>query len=179
MRRLIHALLAITTLAAGLAWAQSKESTTINGVTFDFGAPAPPLTPAQQAFFDSYKNAVNGHDESALLALEDSARSGCKYDGRQILLRDFRHSIPENAKVRFFPATSDLSKALGFGDLAYLPVVPTATLGVSFGSGTKEHISLTQILRPIRQSGETITLVPYCLTEKGQHLLEQKNQSGK
>jgi hypothetical protein len=179
MRRFILALLAMAALASTFMGAQSKDSTTINGAIFDFGASAPPLTPAQQAFFNSYKNAVNAHDERALLALEDSSRGGCKFDGHQILLRDLRFSIPENAKVRFFPATPDFSKAFGLGDVAYLPIAPTATLGISYGSARKDHISSTEILRPIRQSGDTITLVPYCLTEKGNQLLEQKTQSGK
>jgi hypothetical protein len=167
------------TLTAGLVWAQSKDSTTINGVTFDFGAPAPPLTPAQQAFYQRYRSAVNARDESALLALEDSSRSGCKYSGGQLLLRDFRRPIPENAKVRFFSTQKDLAKAFGFGDVAYLSIEPTATLGISFASSSGNHVSSAEILRPVRQSGDSITIVPYCLTEKGQHLLEQKTQSGK
>jgi hypothetical protein len=179
MRRFSLGILAITALAPTFMGPQSKDSTMMNGVTFDFGAPAPQLTRAQQAFFTSYKNAVNARDESALLDLEDPARSGCKYDGRQILLRDFRFSIPENAKVRFFPAQKDFAKAFGLGNVAYLPIAPTATLGISFGSATKDHVSSTEILRPIRQSGDTITLVPYCLTEKGQHLLKQKTHFGK
>ncbi len=161
------------------AMAQSNHSLTIGGVTFDWASPAPPLTKSQQAFFQSYRNAVNAHDEKALLALEEPARSSCKYDGHQILFRDFRFSIPADAKVRFFPATKDFAKDFGFGDVAYLPVAPTATLGISFASTTKNHVSSAEFYRPIYQSGETITLVPYCLTEKGQHLLEQKTQSGK
>jgi hypothetical protein len=161
------------------ALGQSSHSLTIGGTTFDCATPAPPLNPSQQSFFQSYKNAVNAHDESALLALEDPARSSCKYDGRQILFRDFRFSIPPNAKVRFFPATKDFAKDFGLGDVAYLPVAPTATLGISYTSATKDHISSKEILRPVRQRGDTITLIPYCLTEKGQHLLEQKTQPEK
>jgi hypothetical protein len=178
MRRTPLAFLMIL-LPLAVASGQARDSTTINGVTFDWAAPAAPLTPAQQAFFDSYKNAVNAHDETALLALEDPARSSCKYDGRQILRKDLQRSIPDNAKVRFFPATRDFAKDFGLGDLAYLPVAPTAMLGISFGSATKDRISSSQILRPIRESEGAITLVPYCLTEKGQKLLEQKTQSGK
>jgi len=156
--------------------AQEKDSTTIGDVTFDFAAPAAPLSAAQQAFFEKYKSAVNAHDESALLALEDPAQSECKFDGRQILLRDLRHTIPEDAKVRFFAVKLDLAKAAGFGDLAYVPVAPTAVLGISFRSATKERISITEIFRPVRQNGENFTLVPYCLTEKGKNLLKQKGQ---
>jgi hypothetical protein len=165
-------------LAATVVGAQSNQSLTIGGVTFDWAAPAPPLTPAQKAFFQSYKTAINAHDERALLAL-GPARSGCKYDGHQILFRDFRFPIPENAKVRFFSATKDFAKDFGFGDVAYLPLAPTATFAVSFSSATKNHVSSTDIYRPFYQSGDTITLIPYCLTEKGEHLIEQKEQSGK
>lgn len=156
--------------------AQERDSTSIGGMTFDFAAPAAPLSAAQRTFFEKYKNAVNAHDESALEALQDLARSECKFDGHQIVLRDLRNTIPENAKVRFFPAKSDITKALGLGDVVYLPVSPTAILGVSFRSATKEHVSMTQIFRPVRQTGETFTLVPYCFTEKGRDLLEQKGR---
>jgi len=166
-------------LAAAVVSAQSNHSLTIGGTTFDWAAPVPPLTPSQQAFFQSYRNAVNAHDESALLALEEPARSSCKYDGHQILFRDFRYSIPANAKVRIFPATRDFAKDFGFGDVAYLPLAPTATLGISFASATKDHVSSAEVYRPIYQNGDTITLLPYCLTEKGEHLVEQKSQSGK
>jgi len=179
MRRFAFGLLAISAIAVASASAQSHDSTTIGGATFDWGAPAPPLTPAQQVFFQRYKNAINAHDESALLALEEPVRSSCKYDGHQIMFRDFRFTIPENAKVRFFTTTKEFIKDFGFGDIAYLPVSPTGTFGVSFAIATKNHVSSTEILRPIRQSGDTITLIPNCLTEKGQHLLEQKTQSGK
>src|SRR5690242_14612372 len=118
----------LVAMAAAVVGAQSKHSLTIGGTTFDWAAPAPPLTNSQQAFFQSYRNAVNAHDEKALLALEEPARSSCKYDGHQILFRDFRYSIPADAKVRFFPAAKDFAKDFGFGDTAYLPVAPTATL---------------------------------------------------
>jgi len=156
--------------------AQERDSTTIGGMTFDFAAPAAPLTAAQHTFFEKYKNAVNAHDENALVALQDPAQSECKFDGRQILLRDLRNTIPDNAKVRFFPAKSDVARELGLGDFAYLPVAPTTILGVSFRSETKERISIVQIFRPVRQTGENFTLVPYCLTEKGRDLLRQKGR---
>lgn len=171
--------LVIATLALALAMGQSKHSLTIGGTTFDWATPASPLTNSQQAFFQSYRNAVNAHDEKVLLALEEPARSSCKFDGHQILFRDFRYSIPADAKVRLFPAAKDFAKDFGFGDTAYLPIAPTATLGISFASTTKDHVSAAEIYRPIHQSGDTITLIPYCLTEKGQQLLEQKTQSGK
>ena len=178
MRRLSLVFLTMIFFLA-VALAQSHDSTTIGGATFDWGAPAPPLTPAQKAFFQRYKNAINAHDESALLALEEPVRSGCKYDGHQIIFRDFRFPIPENAKVRFFSTTKDFIKDFGFGDIAYLPVAPTGTFGVSFAVATRNHVSSTEILRPIRQSGDAITLIPNCLTEKGNQLFAQKNQSGK
>ena len=179
MRRFTLGSLVIASVALATALAQSNHSLTIGGVTFDWSASAPPLTNSQQAFFQSYRNAVNAHDEKALLALEEPVRSSCKYDGHQILFRDFRFSIPENAKVRFFPATKDFAKDFGFGDVAYLPLAPTATLGISFASATRNHVGSVEVYRPIYQSGDTITLLPYCLTDKGQYVLNQKTQSGK
>ena len=178
MRRIQLAPLVIAVLTVVCAWGQSRHSLTIGGVTFDWAPPDPPLTPAQLAFFQSYRKAVNAHDERALLALEEPARSSCRYDGHQILFRDFRFSIPENARVRFFSATKDFAKDFGFGDVAYLPVAPTATLGISFVNATNNHSS-AEFYRPVYQNGDTITLVPYCLTEKGQEMIEQKKHSGK
>jgi hypothetical protein len=61
--------------------------------------------------------------------------------------------------------------------MAYFPVAPTAVLGISFRSATKERVSVTQIMRPVRESGGRYTLVPYCLTEKGKNAMEKKQQS--
>jgi len=169
-------LIFVLLFAALCATAAEKDSITIGGVTFDFGAPSAPLTASQQAFFQKYKDAVNRRDENALLALQDPVRSSCKFDGDQILLRELRHVIPDQATVRFFPSNTDFAKVFGFGDMAYLSVAPTAVLGISYRSATKERVSITQIMRPVRQSGESITLVPYCLTEKGKNLLEQRKQ---
>jgi hypothetical protein len=164
-------------LFAGLGAVAEKDSITVGGVTFDFGAPAAPLTDSQQAFFHQYKTAVNGHDQAALFGLLDSARSSCKFNGDQILLRDLQKTIPDNARVRFFPSSTDFAKAFGLGDMAYFAVAPTAVLGVSFRSETKERVSITQIMRPVRESGGHYTLVPYCLTEKGKNALERKQHS--
>ncbi len=91
MRGIGRAGLITALLFAGLgAAAAEKDSITVGGITFDFGAPAAPLTASQQAFFHQYKDAVNGHDQAALFGLLDSARSSCKFDGDQILLRDLR-----------------------------------------------------------------------------------------
>jgi hypothetical protein len=163
--------------ALGGPTAAEQDSITVGGVTFDFGAPAAPLTTSQQAFFHQYKDAVNGHDQAALFGLLDSARSSCKFDGDQILLRDLQKSIPDNAQVRFFASNTDFVKAFRFEDMAYFPVAPTAVLGISFRSATKERVSVTQIMRPVRESGGHYRLVPYCLTEKGKNALEQKQHS--
>lgn len=174
---LITAFLMTALLFAGLGAVAEKDSITVGGVTFDFGAPAAPLTASQQAFFHHYKDAVNGHDQAALFGLLDFARSSCKFDGDQILLRDLQKTIPDNAQVRFFASNTDFVKAFGFGDMAYFPVAPTAVLGISFRSATKERVSVTQIMRPVRESGGRYTLVPYCLTEKGKNAMEKKQQS--
>jgi hypothetical protein len=35
-------------------------------------------------------------------------------------------------------------------------------------------VKIFTILRPVRQTGETFAFIPYCLTEKGKALLDQK-----
>lgn len=177
MRLKLLNVIAILILArtAAQATAQSKDSFTIGNLTFDFAAPAPPLTPSQQEFFERYKQAINTRDKEAVLALQDPAVSSCKYDGREFLLRNLRYTILARAKVRLFPGT-DLVKAFGLGEMAYMPVEPTALLGIEYENSTKEHISVVQIMQPIRESGGAITLVPYCLTEKGEQMRRERQQ---
>jgi hypothetical protein len=157
-----------------VAAAQTADSVTVGGVTFDFAEPAPPLTADQQSFYRQFREAINSRNASALLALQNPAVNNCKHAANEILLRDMRYTIPENAKVRLFPSTVDIAKEAGMGDVAYLPIAPTAMLGVSYRVATKDHVSLTQIMQPVRQDGDRITLVPYCLTEKGQELMNKK-----
>jgi hypothetical protein len=128
----------------------------------------------QQAFFQRYKNAVNAHDAGALLALQDPSASGCKFDGSQILLRGLKETIPDGATVRFFPSVVDFAKVFGLGDVAYMPVAPTAVLGISYRKDSKDHVKISQIMQPVREDGDAVSLVPYCLTEKGKSMLDQK-----
>ena len=153
------------------------DSMTIGHMTFDFDASPSQLTPGQQAFFQKYKDAVNRHDEAALLALQDGSIKSCSAIGRQLILNDLNKTIPDDAKVRFFITTEDFAKEMGLGDMAYLPVQPTAVLGISGRGKTETGVKIVTILRPIRQVRETISLVPYCLTEKGKVLFEKQKAS--
>jgi hypothetical protein len=168
-------LMCLLVVAVKQVHGQSKDSFTIGNLTFDFAAPAPPLTAAQQAFFERYKQAVNGRDKGALLAMQDPSVSRCKYDGREFLLQNLRYTIPARVKVRLFPS-ADLVKAFGMGEMAYMPVEPTALLGVEYENSTKDHVSVVQIIQPIRESGGTMTLVPYCLTDKGEQMRRERQQ---
>jgi hypothetical protein len=150
---------------------------TIGHTTFDFDAPSSPLTGAQQAFFKKYKDAVDQHDDAALMSLQDSSMNSCPAVSRKLILQDLDKTIPTDAKVKFFGATEDIAKEMRFGDLAYLSVQPTVVLGVVGGTKSEREIKIITILRPVRQTGETYTFVPYCLTEKGKALLEQKNRT--
>jgi hypothetical protein len=153
------------------------DSLTIGHTTFDFDAPSSPLSAGQQAFFKKYKDAVNRHDEAALLALQDGSKKRCTASGEQLILKDLEKTIPDDAKVRFFITAYDFAKEMGLGDLAYLPVAPTAVLGISGRAKTETGVKVFTILRPVRQVGETISLVPYCLTEKGKALFEKQKAS--
>ncbi len=150
---------------------------TIGQVTFDFDAPFLPLTAGQLAFFQQDKDAVNRHDEAALMSLQDRSVNTCMAVGRKLILQDLDKTIPEGAKVRFFDSTEDLAKEMGLGDLAYLSTQPTTVLGVMGGSKSERAVKIVTILRPVRQAGEAFAFVPYCLTEKGKALLEQKKRT--
>jgi hypothetical protein len=150
---------------------------TIGHATFDFDAASPPLTAAQHAFFLRYKDAVNRHDEAAFMALQDSAMNSCPAVSRKMILLGLDKPIPDNAKVKFFDVTEDIAKEMGFGDLAYLSVQPTAVLGVLGKTNSGTDVKIVNILRPVRQTRETFTFVPYCLTEKGKAILEEKSKT--
>jgi hypothetical protein len=148
------------------------DSVTLNGVTFDFAAPASPLTQREQDFARNYINAINNHNAKSLLALRDGSYSTCADYGIRILLRDLQQSqIPANAKLRFFTTSTDFATLLRASDVVYMPVQHTALFGISFQSGTKDSVGFVSILRPIRETAESITIVPYCPTEKGKSLV--------
>ena len=104
--------------------------------------------------------------------------NSCAVVSRKSILQNLDKTIPDDAKVRFFAATEDLAKDLGFGDLAYLSTRPTAVLGIVGGTKSEHQIKIVTILRPVREAGDTVTLVPYCLTDKGKALFEQRNGDG-
>jgi len=174
MRPLRFAIAIFIAAAAHSAVAANADVITIGHTTFDFDAPSSPLTAGQQAFFRDYKDAVNRHDEAALMSLQDGSMNSCMAVGRKFILQDLDRTIPDDAKVRFFNSTDDLAKEMGFGDLAYLSAQPTAVLGIVGGSRSEREVKNVTILRPVRQTGEAFALVPYCLTEKGKALLERK-----
>lgn len=159
--------------------ASAQNSLTIGDITFDFADPAPPLTGAEQNFFQRYREAVNARDMGGLLALQDPAASSCKFDGREFLLKNLRYTIPADAKVRIFAVKEDLAKAAGLGSIAYMPAMPTGVLAIGYQNATKNHVSAVQIMQPIVERGDAITLAPYCLTEKGEQLRKEKEQSKK
>ena len=147
------------------------QKDTINGVTFDFDAPAPALTASEQAFAQSYINAVNNHDVSALRALQDPSYTTCTNDGSKFLLRELKQDqISAKAKVRFFRMETDFTKLMGMEGLAYMAIQPTAILGIATVTETKEKVKMATILRPVRETADAITMVPYCLTDKGKSL---------
>lgn len=167
----LFAAMALSTAAANADVAKVGRS------TFDFDAPAAPLTALQLRFFQAYKDAVNRHDEAALMSLQDTSMSACATIVRKMIVQDVDKTIPDDAKVRFFAATPDLAKEMGFGDLAYLSAQPTAVLGVVARTKSEREIRVVTILRPVRQTGDGFAFVPYCLSDKGKALLEQKNRT--
>jgi hypothetical protein len=152
---------------AAYSSAVATDAITIGHATFDFDAPSSSLTVGQQAFFRQYKDAVNRHDEGALMSLQDGSMNSCAVVSRKSILQDLDKAIPDDAKVRFFDATEDIAKEMGFGDLAYLSAQPTAVLGIVGGTKSEREIKIVTILRPVRQTGDSFAFVPYCLTEKG------------
>jgi hypothetical protein len=166
---------AFLSFVAYLTMTAAADVLTIGRMTFDFDAPSAPLSAEQQAFFQQYKDAVNRHDDAALLSLQDGSMSSCTAVSRKLVLQDLDRTIPPDARVKFFAATEDMATEMGLGDLAYLSVQPTAILGVLGRTRSEREVKIVTIFRPVRQTGKTYAFVPYCLTEKGKALLEQKN----
>lgn len=167
-------LFAATAFSTNLAGA---DVFTIGRTTFDFDAPAADLTAQQLQFFQAYKDAVNRRDEAAFMALQDASINSCTTVGRRLILQNFNKTIPDNAKVRYFAITTDIAKEMGFGDLAYLSVQPTAVLGIVARTASAQGVKIVTILAPVRQTADAFAFVPYCLTDKGKALLEQKERT--
>lgn len=157
--------------------AAKADILTVGRTTFDFDAQAAPLTAQELRFFQAYKDAVNRHDEAAFMALQDASMNGCTTVGRRLILQNLDRTIPDDAKVRYFAVTTDVAAEMGFGDLAYLSAQPTAVLGIVARTGSERAVKIVTILAPVRQAGETLALIPYCLTGKGKALLDQKNRT--
>lgn len=169
MRSLLTRTLLLFVCTAYVSLAGHADSLTLGDTKFDFDAPAPQLTTGQRALFQRYKDAVNRRDEAALMSIQDGSMNACAIVARQIILKDIKNIISDDAKVVFFATPKDFAKEMGFGELAYLSIGPTAVLGI--------NSKRTMILRPVRQTGESWTLIPYCLTEKGKVRLEQNGHS--
>ena len=176
MRSWIAAAGLLAAVAVSTAGANA-DVVTFGNATFDFDAPAAPLTAQQLRFFQAYKDAVNRHDEVAFMALQDTSMNGCTTIGQRLILQNFNKTIPEGAKVRYFAVATDFAKEMGFGDLAYLSAQPTAILGVVGRTGSEREVKIITILAPVRQTADAFAFVPYCLTEKGKALLEQKSRT--
>jgi hypothetical protein len=165
-------LVAAMLCACPLAALAQEDSVTLNGVTFDFGGPSLPLTSLQQDFARTYINAINSHNATSLLALRDRSYSTCANYGIRVLLHDLQQAqIPANAKLRFFTTKTDFATLLRAADVVYMPVQHTAIFGISFQTATKDNVRFVNILRPVRETTETITIVPYCPTEKSKSLV--------
>jgi ABC-type molybdate transport system substrate-binding protein len=150
---------------------------TIGHMTFDFDAPAAPLSAPELRFLQAYKDAVNRRDEAAFMALQDASMTGCTTVGRRLILQNFDKTIPDDAKVRYFAAATNIAEEMGFGDLAYLAAQPTAVLGIIARTGSAQEVKIVTILAPVRSTADAFAFVPYCLTDKGKALLEQKNRT--
>jgi hypothetical protein len=169
MRSFLTRTLLLFVYIAYVSVAGHADSLTFGDTKFDFDAPAPQLTTEQRALFQRYKDAVNRRDEAALMSIQDGSMNACAIVARQIILKDMKSNIPDGAKVVFFATSKDFDREMGFGDLAYLSIQPTAVMGI--------NSKRAMILRPVRQRGESWTLIPYCLTEKGKVRLEQNGHS--
>ncbi len=157
--------------------AADADVVAIGHMTFDFDAPGASLTAAELRFFQAYKDAVNRRDEAAFMALQDASINGCTTVGRKLILQNFDKTIPDGAKVRYFAVTADIAEEMGFGDLAYLSARPSAVLGIIARTASAHEVKIVTILAPVRQTADAFAFVPYCLTDKGNALLEQKTQT--
>jgi hypothetical protein len=160
--RLIAGMVLVLSVAAG------GGSISIGDTKFDFDAPAPKLTAGQRLLVAKYKEAIRRGDEAGLMSIQDESMKECVTLYRDVIVKDLKTPISDDAKIVFFASSKDFANDMGFGELAYLSAQPTAILGIDMGR--------TTILRPVRQSGEAWKLIPYCLTEKGKAMLEERRR---
>jgi hypothetical protein len=169
MRKLMASVLLVFLSSGWVSVAEGENSISIGGTKFDFDAPAPKLTAGQRDLVAQYKDAKRRGDEAALMSIQDESMKECATLYRDVILKDLKTPISDDARIVFFASSKDFAKDMGFGELAYLSARPTAILGID--------MRRTTILRPVRQSGASWKLIPYCLTEKGKAMLEERRRS--
>jgi hypothetical protein len=126
-----YILMIALTIAAFTTFPAFADSLKIGDVTYDFDAPAELLTPPQQELADKFKDAVNRDDEAALMALIDKSYDSCKNKFPYLITKDLKITIPDNAKIRFFPisAGKDPASVFRMGKMANLSAPPNNSFG--------------------------------------------------
>jgi hypothetical protein len=181
-------------IAVALVWLMpthaSAQKTTVGEAVFDFDDPAGrPQAGAQQQFVARYLAAIKAKDAVALLALVHPLSLDCiKSNLQKIYLaelhaRDLRREIPDDAKIIFVPFTAAMRHPFGPADIATLPIDPTDMLGIDYQWAERDangvllkHRGVT-VVRMIARDGDTLKLVDYCLTPKGEELFAKKRAS--
>lgn len=165
----------------------SAQTTSIGDAVFDFDdATRRPQPGVQQQFVARYLSAIKSKDAAALLALVHPASHACiKSDLQKAYLtelhaRDLRREIPADAKIIFVPFTAAMRHPFGPADIATLPIDPTDMLGIDYQWAERDAhgVLLKQrgvtVVRMTARDGDTLKLVDYCLTPKGEDLFAKK-----
>ena len=91
---------ALLSFAACSTMTARADVVTIGHATFDFDTPSSPLTAEQQAFFQRYRDAVNRHDDAALMSLQDGSMNSCAVVSRKSILQAFDKTISSTVLSR-------------------------------------------------------------------------------
>jgi len=168
----------------------NADSVTLGGHEFDFDKAEHQLTDdKQKSFYQAFRKASAAGLAEAFKDIIHPGSYTCqtsdldKQAFDHFIRRDINRSIPENAKVKWFPWKKEVIESLSMDGMAAFPAEPEAILGISYSEKIKDNKGQVikdvgdMIMRAVARTsdGQFKIAIP-CLTEKGRKLFAQKKK---
>jgi len=166
------------------------DSVTLGGYEFNFDKPEHQLSDdKQKSFYQAFRKASAAGTAEAFKEIVHPGSYACqtsdldKQGFQHFIRKDINRSIPDGAKVKWFPWKKEVAQSLSMDGLAVFPAEPEAILGISFSEKIKDKNGQVikdvgdMIMRAvIRTSDGQFKIAIPCLTEKGRKLFEKKKK---
>jgi len=185
----VHARVLLVASLIALAPSALAQSIKIGGLHLDFADESMrPRTAEQRQFVSAYREAVATGRPDAIRALVHPSSLACSASdtGREYLSeihpRDAKRVIPADARAIVVPMTRDLPMPSIIADMAALPVRATEVFALDYkfeerdNNGVLLKSSGGTVMRTLASHEGRLTIVDYCLTEKGETAWRQKRK---